>query len=107
MRPPRRRFSHGAIAVSWVLLVLALVPGLLLARHVQYPVHRTGRHATERLPAAVVGGDGGDPSVRCQAGDQTDQESRSACRGAPASLTAWTSPFTRACFRTTARRHRW
>ena len=47
--------------------------------HVQHPIHRAGRRAAQRLPAARRRGrDRGDPAVRRETGDQTDQESRSA-----------------------------
>ena len=51
---------------------------LLVAGHLQHPLHRAGRRAAERLPARGGGRDGGDPVLRGQAGDQTGQESRSA-----------------------------
>src|SRR5262249_44247400 len=49
-----------------------------VARHLQHPVHRAGRHAAERLPAARCRSHGRYPAMRRQAGDPTGQESRSA-----------------------------
>src|SRR5688572_21904165 len=51
---------------------------VFVAGHVQYPLHRTGRGAAQRLPARGDERDGGDAGVRGEAGDQTGQESRSA-----------------------------
>ena len=62
--------------------------GLLVARHLQHSLHRAGRSAAQRLPAPCDARDGGDPVVRRETGDQTDQESRSAAHGATTSLTA-------------------
>ena len=61
---------------------------LLVAGHLQHPLHRAGRHAAQRLPAPGGERDGGDAAVRGEAGDQTDQESRSAGHRAATSVTA-------------------
>src|SRR4051812_41491863 len=61
---------------------------LLVAGHLQHPVHRAGRHAAERLPAPRGAGSGGDPVVRGETGDETHQESRSTGRRAAPSVTA-------------------
>jgi len=50
---------------------------LLVAGHLQHPLHRPGRCAAQHLPAPRGARYGGDAVVRGQAGDQTDQESRS------------------------------
>src|SRR5919109_2299881 len=58
--------------------------GLLVAGHLQHSLHRAGRGAAQCLPAPGGARDGGDAAVRHQAGDQTDQESRSTgARAAP------------------------
>jgi AraC-like DNA-binding protein len=51
-----------------------------VAGHLQHPLHRAGRHAAQRLPARGGARDGRYSVVRGEAGDQTDQESRSARR---------------------------
>src|SRR3954470_16086669 len=61
---------------------------LLVAGHLQHPVHRAGRHAAEHLPAPRGAGSGRDPVVRGETGEQTDQESRSTGRRAAPSVTA-------------------
>ena len=61
---------------------------LLVAGHLQHPLHRAGRHAAQRLPAPGGWRDGGDAAVRGETGDQTGQESRSAGHRAAASVTA-------------------
>ena len=61
---------------------------------VQHSLHRPGRSAAQHLPAARRARDRGDPVVRGETGDQTDQESRSAGHGAAASVTAMDMPFT-------------
>ena len=55
---------------------------LLVAGQLQHPLHRAGRRPADCLPAPGCGGDRGDTAVCGEAGDQTDQESRSAGRGA-------------------------
>ena len=59
---------------------------LLVVGHLQHSVHRVGRYAAERLPGTDRGRDEGDAVVRGEAGDQTDQESRSASRAAAPSV---------------------
>ena len=49
--------------------------------HLQHPLHRAGRRPADCLPAPDCGGDRGHTAVCGEAGDQTDQESRSAGRG--------------------------
>jgi AraC-like DNA-binding protein len=49
--------------------------------------HRAGRDAAQHLPSPCRGRDGGDCAVRREAGDQTDQESRSAGRCDATSMT--------------------
>src|SRR5215218_8079203 len=61
---------------------------LLIAGHLQHSLHRAGRRAAQRLSAPRGARDGGDAAVRREAGDQTDQESRSAGPRAAASVTA-------------------
>jgi AraC-like DNA-binding protein len=61
---------------------------LLVAGHLQQSLHRAGRRAAQRLSAHRGARDGGDPVVRRETGDQTDQESRSADPRAAASVTA-------------------
>src|SRR5260370_26652522 len=61
---------------------------LLVAGHLQHPLHRTGRDAAQHLPQPGSACDGGDAAVRGQTSDQTGQESRSAGHRAAASLTA-------------------
>ena len=60
---------------------------LPVARHVQHSLHGAGRRPTERLPAAVGHRDKRHAALRGEASHQTDQESRSACSGAPPSVT--------------------
>jgi catechol 2,3-dioxygenase-like lactoylglutathione lyase family enzyme len=60
----------------------------MVLAHLQHSLQRAGRYAAQHLPAAGSAGDGGDAAVRGEAGDQTDQESRSAGHGAAASVTA-------------------
>src|SRR4029453_19393202 len=61
---------------------------LLVARHLQHPLHRGGVCPAKRLPAPVAARHGRDASVRGETGDQADQESRSAPRRAARSMTA-------------------
>src|SRR4051794_32488803 len=61
---------------------------LLVAGHLQQSVQRADRHAAQHLPASRSAGDGGDPVVRGETGDQTGQESRSAGRRAAPGVTA-------------------
>ena len=56
--------------------------------HVQHSLHRARRRAAQHLSAQRRARDGGDAVVRGKAGDQTDQESRSAGRRAATSMTA-------------------
>ena len=61
---------------------------LLVAGHLQHPLHRAGRHAAQRLPAPGNGRCGRDSVMRGETGDQTGQEPGSASPGAAASLIA-------------------
>jgi hypothetical protein len=61
---------------------------LLVAGHLQQPLHQVGRYAAQHLPAPCGAGDGGDAVVRGETGDQTDQESRSAGHRASPRVTA-------------------
>src|SRR6266508_4612677 len=78
-----------------------------VAGQLQQSLHRAGRCAAQRLPAPRGARDGGHVVVRGETGDPTDQESRSAGHGAAPSVTAWTSPFTRASSRITIRTPPW
>jgi hypothetical protein len=60
----------------------------LVAGHLQHSLHRAGRRAAQRLSALRDARDGGDPVVRRETGDQTDQESRSAGHRAAVRVTA-------------------
>ena len=51
---------------------------LLVAGHLQHSLHRAGRCAAQHLSGPDSARDGGDAVLRGEAGDQTDQESRSA-----------------------------
>src|ERR1700689_2358963 len=62
--------------------------GLLVAGHVQHPIHGAGGHAAQCLPGSADWCARGDPALRREAGGQADQESRSAGGRAAASLTA-------------------
>src|SRR4051794_26925240 len=59
---------------------------LLVAGHLQHPLHRAGRRAAQRLPTPGGRWDGGDPVVRVEAGHPTGQESRSAGQRAAPSV---------------------
>jgi transcriptional regulator GlxA family with amidase domain len=51
--------------------------GCGVAGHLQHSLHRAGRGAAQHLPARGGGQQGRDAAVRGEAGDQTNQESRS------------------------------
>src|SRR3954453_21796097 len=61
---------------------------LLVAGHLQQSLQRADRDAAQHLAASRSAGDGGDPVVRGETGDQTGQESRSAGRRAAPGVTA-------------------
>jgi hypothetical protein len=73
-RPGVRRGLHGG--------------RLGVAGQLQQPLHRAGRHVAQQLPTPGGPGDGGDAVLCGQTGHQTGQESRSAGRQDPASVTA-------------------
>src|SRR5213078_3322128 len=67
---------------------------LLVTGHIQHSLHRARRCAAQRVPAPGGGRDGRDPAMRGEAGDETGQESRSAGRRAPTSLTDMNTDIT-------------
>src|SRR5829696_910684 len=86
---PAHRARDGAAAPGRPQRHRRLFRGrLLVAGHLQHPLHRAGRSAAQRLPARGGPGDGGDAVVCGQTGDQTGQESRSAGRRDAGSVTA-------------------
>src|SRR6185437_8608465 len=83
------RAGHGAAAPRRPQRHRGLLRrGLLVAGHLQHPLHRAGRHAAERLPGPDGAGCRGDALVRGQEGHQTDQESRSCPPRAAPNVTA-------------------
>src|ERR671939_345926 len=60
---------------------------MLLARDVQHPVHRAGRHVAHQLPAGGGAGPAPHPGLRRETGHQTGKESRSPHPRAAASVT--------------------
>src|SRR5918993_237988 len=61
---------------------------LLVARHLQHSLHGAGRRAAQHLSASGGALNRRDAALRREAGDETDQESRSADIRAPRSVTA-------------------
>src|SRR5262245_26447347 len=61
---------------------------MLIARHLQHPLHRACRCVAEHLSARSKWSNSRDAAVRRETGDATDQESRSAADPAARSVTA-------------------